>query len=160
MRKKRKRPVGKPTLYRVEYAEQAYKQCLAGATDEDLAHFFGIAESTLNQWKQKHCKFVESLRRGKEVARGEVANALFQAAVGYERMVEKVVDGEVVECKEWVSGDVGAQKYFLNNRAHKHWRNEPEVATVVNNNTLQLPDEFIEAANRARKERMMQRGEG
>lgn len=151
---RKKRGPGQPTAYKPGYAEQAYKQCLAGAIDEDLAQFFGVAESTLNVWKKKHPEFMESLRRGKEVARGEVANALYQAAVGYERMVDKVVDGAVVSCKEWVPGDVGAQKYFLNNRAHKHWRNDPEVSTTINNNTLQLPADIIEAANKARKDRM------
>lgn len=127
---------------------------MAGATDEDLAKFFGIRESTLNNWKKKHPEFMESLRRGKEVAHGEVANALYQASIGYERTVEKLnKDGEVVECKEWVPGDVGAMKYFLNNRRHRQWRNDPEVSLEVNHNTLNLPADIIKKANEIRKAR-------
>ncbi len=147
-RKRKQRGPGKPTDYRAEFPEQAFKQCLAGATDAELAVFFGKAESTINEWKLKHPEFAESLRRG------EVANALYLAAVGYERTVDKVVDGAVVPCKEWVPGDVGAQKYFLNNRRRAAWRNDPEVSVAVNNETLQLPAGIIEAANLARKERM------
>ncbi|MCO6427131.1 hypothetical protein [Nitrosomonas communis] len=33
-------PVGRPTLYREVYAEQAYRLCLLGATDEELADFY------------------------------------------------------------------------------------------------------------------------
>jgi hypothetical protein len=31
---------GRPSLYRDEFAEQARKLCLLGATDRDLAEFF------------------------------------------------------------------------------------------------------------------------
>jgi hypothetical protein len=31
---------GRPTKYKEEYNEQAYKLCLLGATDKELADFF------------------------------------------------------------------------------------------------------------------------
>lgn len=154
-RKRKKLSVGRPTDYRPEYPEQAFKQCLAGATDEQLAQFFGVNEDTINQWKRKHPAFSERLRAGKEVACGEVANALYRAALGYERTVEKVVDGEVVACKEDVPGDVGAMKYFLNNRSGRsgrHWKNDPEVSVEVNNETLRLPAEIIAEARKIARE--------
>ena len=40
--------VGRPTLYKEEYPEQAYKLCLQVDTDKELADFFGICEATLN----------------------------------------------------------------------------------------------------------------
>ena len=150
---------GRPSQYRAEFVEQAYKQCLAGATDADLARFFDVSEQTLNTWKRKQPEFLESLRRGKEVAHGEVANAIYRAAVGYERTVEKVVDGAVVACKEWVPGDVGAMKYFMNNRRHRDWRNDPEVSVEVNNSTLNLPADIINKANEARKARQLYEAE-
>ena len=152
MGKKRKpRGRGKPTEFRPEFVEQAHEQCLAGATDADLARFFDKAESTLNVWKLKHPEFAEALRAGKEVAHGKVASALFKAAVGYERTVEKVVDGEVVACKEFVPGDVAAMKYFLNNRRRRDWRNDPELSVEVNNQTLKLPADIIAAARQMAK---------
>jgi len=46
--------VGRPTDYKEDFNEQAYKLCLLGAIDKDLADFFDIAESTLNEWKLKY----------------------------------------------------------------------------------------------------------
>jgi hypothetical protein len=38
---------GRKSLYREQYAEQAFKLCLLGAKDEELANFFGVAVKTL-----------------------------------------------------------------------------------------------------------------
>ena len=48
---------GRPTLFKEEYLEQAYKLCLLGATDADLADFFGVDEDTINLWKRTHKDF-------------------------------------------------------------------------------------------------------
>ena len=39
---------GRPTKYKEEYAEQAYKLCLLGAKDKEMADFFQVSLSTLN----------------------------------------------------------------------------------------------------------------
>ncbi len=36
--------------YQEDYAEQAYKLCLLGATDNTLADFFEVSEQTINNW--------------------------------------------------------------------------------------------------------------
>jgi hypothetical protein len=148
---KQKNKGGRPSDYRAQYSEEAREQTLAGATDADLAKYFGVADSTLALWKKKHAGFSEAIRAGKEGAQGKVAGALFKAAVGYDRTVEKVVDGVVVACKEFVPGDVQAMKYFLNNRRHRDWRNDPEVSLEVNNQTLRLPADIIAAARQIAK---------
>ena len=71
------KPIGRPTEYKPEYDEQAYNYCLLGATDKQLATFFDVSEQTINAWKHKHPSFLESLRRGKEIADARVAQALF-----------------------------------------------------------------------------------
>lgn len=48
---------GRPTKYKPEYAEQARKYCLLGATDAELAESFDVAEATINNWKLAHPKF-------------------------------------------------------------------------------------------------------
>ncbi|SDY78195.1 hypothetical protein [Nitrosomonas sp. Nm33] len=48
MIRNQKKPTGRPTSYRPEYAEQAYKLCLLGATDKQLAEFFNVVESTIS----------------------------------------------------------------------------------------------------------------
>lgn len=54
---------GRPTDYQESYNEQAEKLCKLGATDAELADFFDIAESTLNNWKSEYPEFMESIKR-------------------------------------------------------------------------------------------------
>lgn len=75
-------PAGRPTEYSPAYAEQATKLCLLGATDLQLADFFEVSETTINNWKLSHPEFLESLRAGKRIADAEVAHGLFNRARG------------------------------------------------------------------------------
>jgi hypothetical protein len=75
---------------REEYDEQARKLCLLGATDAELADFFGVSEQTLNTWKKVHPKFLESMNRGKIIADAEVAEKLYHRACGYSHEAVKI----------------------------------------------------------------------
>jgi len=123
---------GRPTKYRDEYADQAYKLCLIGYTDKLLADFFGVAESTINEWKLDHHEFSESLRRGKDIADAEVAYSLYKAGCGYRYTETKLrtfvgEDGdrnvveETVQEKE-LPPNVSAAIVWLKNRQAKYWR--------------------------------------
>lgn len=74
---------GRPSDYRREFDEQAEKLAKLGAIDREIADFFGISEQTLNTWKKKHPKFLESLNAGKKLADAEVASKLYHRAIGY-----------------------------------------------------------------------------
>ena len=39
---------GRPSLYKPEFAEQAFELCLAGATNQDLADTFEVGHSTID----------------------------------------------------------------------------------------------------------------
>lgn len=67
MSEKEKRPIGRPTKYKHEYAEQAYKLCLLGAIDEEIAIFFDVDVATINRWKNDFPEFCESIKKGKNV---------------------------------------------------------------------------------------------
>lgn len=43
-----KKKRGRKSAYQKEYANQALKLCLLGATDKELADFFSVSEQTLN----------------------------------------------------------------------------------------------------------------
>jgi transposase len=45
---------GRPSSYKDEYAMQALKLTLLGATDKELADFFEVKESTINRWKKRY----------------------------------------------------------------------------------------------------------
>jgi len=59
----KKKSRGRKSEYREEYAEQALKLCLLGATDKEIAEFFSVSEQTLNSWKKKFPQFLESLKK-------------------------------------------------------------------------------------------------
>ena len=81
---------GRPSGYKPEYSEQAFKLCLLGATDKDLGDFFGVSETTINNWKLREPNFVESLKNGKMQADANVACSLYKRALGYEQDTVKV----------------------------------------------------------------------
>lgn len=49
--------MARPTKYKAEYAEQARKLCLLGATNEELAAFFEVGITTLERWIKAHKEF-------------------------------------------------------------------------------------------------------
>jgi hypothetical protein len=121
---------GRPTDYREEYSDQVYKLCLLGATDKELAEFFDCAESTLNLWKQAHPEFLESIRRGKKLADANVAEKLYQRALGYSHPSVKIMqyEGSIVseEYTEHYPPDTQAASLWLRNRQPDKWRDKTD----------------------------------
>lgn len=138
--KKVSAPVGRPSLYKEEYAEQARKLCLLGATDKDMADFFEVEESTINNWKNAHPEFLESIRVGKKKADMEIAASLFDGAMD-RRVIEQVPikvrkstgkgqyeeTVEVVDVEKFVPGDFRNQRFWLINRQPDQWRDKQEI---------------------------------
>jgi len=121
---------GRPTAYREDYAQIAYKLTILGATDEEMADAFGVTEKTINNWKEQHEEFFQSITRGKQIANAEVAERLYQRAVGYEHKDIKFFQyqGEVIpqEVVRHYPPDVEAAKFFLKNRDPKRWRDRKD----------------------------------
>lgn len=129
---------GAPTEYKPEYCTQVEKLCKLGATDKEIADFFEVVESTINNWKIAHPEFLESIKKGKIIADAEVAHSLHKRAIGYqydEVTYEKIGPGDdKVEVSEQgmesvkqdlykkkvvtkeVPPDVAAQNIWLKNR--------------------------------------------
>ena len=102
---------GSPTKYKPEYAELGRKYCLLGATDENLAEFFDVTVTTINNWKIEHPEFFESIKKGKHEADALVAASLYQTAL---------------------DGNTTAQIFWLKNRSKAHWRDKQEVEHTGN----------------------------
>lgn len=121
---------GQPTKYKKEYAEQAYKYCLLGADDAKLAFLFDVAESTINNWKNTHPEFLESIKKGKEIADAEVAESLFHRAKGYSHKEDKIFNNQgaplVVPTIKHYPPDTVAAIFWLKNRQKENWRDKPE----------------------------------
>lgn len=119
--------MARPSSYRPEYADQAEKLCKLGATDKEMADFFGVAESTLNLWKLNEPEFSESLKKGKVLADANVASRLYSRAMGYSHDAVKIAvspDGThaSVPFTEHYPPDTTAAIFWLKNRRPDQWR--------------------------------------
>jgi len=148
--------VGRPSKYRTEYAEQAYKLCLLGATDKDMASFFDVNEDTINEWKKTHEEFSESLKRGKLEADAVIASKLYHRAKGYEHPEDKIFNDQgvplVVPTIKHYPPDTTAAIFWLKNRQPKQWRDKQEVESVntnINTDISDLPREALEEIAKA-----------
>jgi hypothetical protein len=119
---------GRPTLYKPEFAEQAYELCLMGATSQDLADCFDVAHSTIDNWLHKIPEFADSVRRGRDLADGKVARGLYSRAIGYDHEATRVLlhRGEPVTVAHTVHHppDIRACIFWLRNRRPRQWRAE------------------------------------
>lgn len=122
---------GVKSTYKPEYAEQARKLCLLGATDKELADFFERTESTINNWKKAHPDFLDSIKRGREIADGDVAVSLYKRAMGYSHKAVKIFNDQgaplEVEYTEHYPPDTAACIFWLKNRQKGKWRDKQEV---------------------------------
>lgn len=127
---------GRPSKYKDEYAEQAYKLCLLGATDKELADFFDTSEQTINAWKKQQPGFLESLKRGKENADAVVASKLFHRAIGYEHEDTQFAtfQGEITDSQTYIkhyAPDTTAAIFWLKNRQPEKWRDKTDVGITA-----------------------------
>lgn len=116
--------LGRPTKYKEEYAEQAYKLCLLGHTDDELAEFFEVDVSTIHRWKHDHPNFCDSIKKGKEVADVEVVMALRKRALGMKLRKQIIKDGEIHELEDEIAPDPTSMIFWLKNRQPKKWRDK------------------------------------
>ncbi len=127
--------IGRPSKYKEEYCEQAEKLARLGATDKEMADFFGVTEQTLNNWKTdkdgNETPFFESLKRGKVESDARVVDSLYQRALGYSCREDKVflVDKKplIVPMIKQYPPDTTAAIFWLKNRRPNEWRDKQEM---------------------------------
>src|SRR5580704_3718910 len=116
---------GRPSLYKPEFAEQAYGLCLAGATNHELADGFDVGRSTIDNWLRKYPEFAQAVRSGRSLADGKVASGLYARAIGYNYEATRVLlhRGEPVTVRHMVHRppDVRACIFWLRNRRPQQW---------------------------------------
>lgn len=143
---------GRPTEYQPDYCEQVEKLCKLGATDKEIASFFEIVESTLNNWKIAHPEFMESIQKGKLLADANVADALYQRAIGYKHVDTdiRVIEGKVIETEitKQYPPDTAAAFIWLKNRQKGKWKDKSELETT--NTNLNINTEPI-SSDKAKK---------
>lgn len=137
--------MGRPSDYKQEYDDLAYKYCLLGATDKQLAEFFDTSEQTINAWKNAQPSFLESIKKGKQIADATVAEKLFHRATGYEHEAVKIVadaksgSQHIVPYTEHYPPDTTAAIFWLKNRQRDNWRDKSDVDHTTNGKDLPTP---------------------
>lgn len=122
--------MARPTKYKEEHCEAAKKLCLLGATDVELADFFGVTEKTLNNWKKTKPGFFQSIKEGKIQADALVADRLFNRACGYSHEDTKIMQHEgapvIVPYTKHYPPDAVSAIFWLTNRQSSRWRRAPD----------------------------------
>jgi hypothetical protein len=126
MAQNKKNSAGRPSSFSPQFVTQANKLCSLGATDVEMADFFGVAVSTFYKWKNEFPAFSEALKAGKTEADDRVERSLYHKAIGYTFEAVKImaVKGEVekVPYREHVPPDTTAAIFWLKNRRPDKWR--------------------------------------
>jgi hypothetical protein len=134
------------TGYKEHYAERAFKLCLLGLKDDEIAASFDISPRTLANWKDRHPEFMQALKKGKEQADADIANSLYHRAKGYsKKVIEPVVtkDGVIeIEKTIYYPPDTTAIIYWLKNRQPHKWRDKREIEGDIKHDID--PKQFIQ----------------
>lgn len=110
---------------RTDFYEQVRNYVLLGATEYELAEFFGVSRDAWLSWAFHSQAIRDAVEQGGIMADARVAHALYKRAVGYEYKRQRLVIGKkdghatVHDLIEHVPGDVMAQKIWLVNRSKK-----------------------------------------
>jgi hypothetical protein len=129
---------GRPTAFRPEYVDLVRKFTLLGATDEELANFFGVTVKTLFNWGTENPEFLQARKEGKLKADAKVAYKLHSRATGYrwteQQAIKLKVDQfeekiELVEVEREVPPETTAAIFWLKNRRSGEWRDKIDVTS-------------------------------
>lgn len=121
---------GRPTKFKPEFVEQAEKLCKLGATDIEIADFFGVNVVTIYRWKGENEEFCKAIKNGKEIADERVERSLFHRAVGYEQDEVKIFmpagasKPVYADYRAKIAPDTTAAIFWLKNRRSDEWRDK------------------------------------
>lgn len=138
--------MARPSKYKPEFAEQAGRLAKLGTTNEELAKFFQVGETTLDRWIATNEEFRGAIQSGRLLADATVADRLYQRAIGYEHddIDIRVVGGKLRKTKirKYYPPDTAAAFIWLKNRQPAKWRDKtdpkdgddvpPPVSVTVN----------------------------
>lgn len=140
---------GRPVEYCEAFARLAFKFCLLGCKDTELAQMLSITEATLNNWKHEHPSFLESIKSGKQKSDADVVDALRKRAMGYSHpdLHIAVINGKVVKTPitKHYAPDTGAAAFWLKNRRPEHWRDRSELVSIPTDDAARLLREQMAA---------------
>lgn len=126
---------GNASKFKREYIEQARVLCEDGATDKELADFFGVDRQTINNWRLMHPAFAKVCKLGKDLANDRLERTAYELAMGYTTTVKEMVklrDNQGNEIIKFVQKEVvippdrDMVRWMLKNRRPDDWRDKVE----------------------------------
>lgn len=118
--------MARPSDFKEEFVEEASRLSAEGATDQEMADYFGVDVRTLYRWKNTQPEFRQAIKSAKDAADDRVERSLFERALGYERdeVDIRVAGGEIVQTKirKFYPPDTTAAIFWLKNRKAEEWR--------------------------------------
>ena len=91
---------------------EAERLAARGLTKEQIAYCLGFSADTLSRREKDFAAFAEAIKKGKAKGIADVANALYESAMG---------------------GSIPGQIFFLKNRDPANWKDRPEPYQDENN---------------------------
>lgn len=150
--------MGRPSIYDLKikpYIQDIRKAVEQGATVEEIAKAYGIAESTLYKFKAEKKELKEAFARGREEIVVEIKAALLKKALGYEYEEEKKLakrdkDGDSVvfveKYKKHSPPSETAAAMLLRNY-DKEWLDNDQTAKSLKKQELELKKAIADANN-------------
>lgn len=83
-------PIGRPTKYDESMVKQVQKLAKLGLTDDEMADVLDVHRDTFYTWKKEHPDFSDALKMGKAFADANVAQRLYERAMGFEHDSEEI----------------------------------------------------------------------
>lgn len=112
--------------YSTAFNVRAFEYCLLGATNDELAAFFGVNPDTISQWLIEKPSFRKAVYRGREAADAKVARSLYRRALGAKVKATKIFNHKgkalTVDYIEEYPPDTNAAALWLSNRQRGKWR--------------------------------------
>lgn len=144
---------GAPAKYNSEFHPKlARYMARSGATDDEVAKEFGIARSTLYEWKKKYQLLSDALKENKQFTDYLVEDSLLKRALGYDYAAieeTELADGGVITKRttKHIKPDVTAQIFWLKNRQPDKWRDKQDEKPLA---VVDMKD-YIDALNKSSK---------
>lgn len=117
--------------YHPAFPRRATDYCMLGATNDQLAAFFGVSVSSIERWLVEIPRFRNAVHKGREGADARVAKSMFAAATGYEHKETKVFQHEgklqTIDVVKSYAPNAAAGIFWLTNRQKAKWRDTKAV---------------------------------
>jgi len=132
----------------LEHLDDIEKWAREGATEEQIAHCFGITRQTFYNYKRSHIDIFNAIKKGRTTLVEELHGVLARKAKGFQYTEKKIIrEGGVVVREEIYEKaslpDVAALNLLLKNY-DKEWANDPQMVRL-REKELELKERQIEA---------------